>query len=423
MAKRQNPTTFSYHFTLVILLTFFSPFLSCVIRSNERAGNYPSDMMDLPKSETLVFPVRPHSVYDLDRDLDLEGKTIKIPENVTIRQRRGVIKNGILIGNRTKIISKSTIFDRVTIQGTWEVENISTGLFRNLNYNNSLRDVLALANPTIKNRIVIEKGNYNISLNSNNKVGITVPSNTNLIIDGNITLIPNNLIYYEIVNAKGHNITISGKGSIIGDKNNHTGTTGEWGMGIFVRGRDVCVRNITIRDCWGDCIYVGGNSLNVHIDKCLLDNGRRQGISITSARNVYINDCIIKNVSGTAPQFAIDLEPNKGDTVSNIFIHNVTIQNCVGGITANGVVKNAYLGDVYIDNCSVDENVKANSYQFFHANKVRLYNCIALNDKKKITFGNVNIVETRKNRVKGRSDMETYKSCKIVNGKNYNTHP
>ncbi len=221
------------------------------------------------------------------------------------------------------------------------------------------------------------------------------------------------------MNAKGQNITISGKGSIIGDKKTHTGTTGEWGMGIFVRGRDVCIRNITIRDCWGDCIYVGGNSLNVHIDRCLLDNGRRQGISITSARNVYINDCIIKNVSGTAPQFAIDLEPNKGDTVTNIFIHNVTIQNCVGGITANGVVKTAYLGDVFIDNCSVDENVKANSYQFYHANKVRLINCIALNGNKKISFGHVNIVETRKNRVKGRSDMESYNSCKNVNGKKH----
>ncbi len=223
------------------------------------------------------------------QDLDLEGKTYQIPKGVTIRQKGGVIKNGALIGNRTKLISKKAIFDKVTIKGTWSVEVISTNLFKDLNYINSLRDVVALASPTVTNHIFIEKGNYIFSLDSKNKRGITIPSNTSIQIDGNISITPNDLDYYEILNAKGENITISGKGCIIGDKFQHTGTKGEWGMGIFIRGKNICVRNLTINDCWGDCIYVGGNSRFVHIDNCL-----------------------IKNVHGTAPQYAIDMEPNKG---------------------------------------------------------------------------------------------------------------
>ena len=370
------------------------------------------------KKDVYLFPVKPHSVYDVVKDFDLEGRTYKMPEGVILRQKGGVIKNGILVGNKSKIISKKALFNRVSIQGTWSVENISTNLFTDLSYNNSLRDVLALASPNVQNRVTIEKGNYIISLNEKNKTGILIPSNTRLIINGNIYLKPNSLINYEIVHAKGSNITISGRGSIVGDKENHTGTEGEWGMGLYIRGKNVNVRDITIRDCWGDCIYVGSNSRNVHIENCILDNGRRQGISVTSAQNVYIYDCIIKNVHGTPPQFAIDLEPNKGDTVSNIYIHNIKIQKCVGGITANGRASRAYLGDIYIDNCSVDENAKANSYQFYHANKVRLHNCHSKSGNRKIKFNNVAIVETNMNKICGRSDMETYKSCKKVNGKN-----
>ncbi len=276
---------------------------------------------------------------------------------------------------------------------------------------------MALASPNLKNRVTIEKGNYLIKLSNYNKTGITVPSKTNLIIDGSIKLVPNNLENYIIVDAKGNEITISGKGSIIGDKENHMGSTGEWGMGIYVNGKNIHIRSITIKDCWGDCIYVGNKSKNVYIDNCLIDNGRRQGISITCARNVYVMNCVIKNVHGTAPQYAIDIEPNQGDTVLNIFIHSIQIHNCVGGITAYGGAKNAYLSDLFIYDCSVDENVKQNSFQFYKLDKMVLKNCTAKNDKRKIIFDHINNLETRSNTVNGRTNMETYTSCKNVNGK------
>ena len=410
------------HAVYIILSLLLTTLCFCSLaayseKNDSESETIKSSSSPVAKVGVQRFPAKPNSIYDVVKDIDLKGLTYRISEGVTIRQKGGVIKNGTLIGNNTKIISKTVIFDKVSIQGTWVVENISTNLFKDLTYINSLRDVMALVNPNIKNSVRIEKGNYFIKLSNNNKTGITVPSKTNLIIDGNIKLVPNNLENYIIVDAKGNEITISGKGSIIGDKENHTGSTGEWGMGIFVNGKNIHIRSITIKDCWGDCIYVGNKSKNVYIDNCLMDNGRRQGISITCARNVYVMNCVIRNVHGTAPQYAIDIEPNQGDTVVNVFIQNIQIQNCVGGITAYGGAKNAYLSGLFIYDCTVDEKVKHNSFQFYKLDKMVLKNCTAKNDKRKIIFDHINNLETRRNTVNGRMNMETYTSCKNVNGR------
>ena len=56
-------------------------------------------------------------------------------------------------------------------------------------------------------------------------------------IDNNrtIRIQPNDYPHYYILRAQGENIKISGKGTIISDKLNHTGTGDECGMGIDFR--------------------------------------------------------------------------------------------------------------------------------------------------------------------------------------------
>jgi parallel beta-helix repeat protein len=191
----------------------------------------------------------------------------------------------------------------------------------------------------------------------NADVCLAVPSNSTLIINGTVRLKPNYYPRCDIIRAKGNNIKISGSGSIVGDKHTHLGTDGEWGMGIRFHGAiNSSVRDLTIKDCWGDCIYVGGNSKNVLIEKCKLDHGRRQGISVTKADSVTIKNCKISNVGGTNPQYAIDLEPNPNDTVNHILIENVEVANCEGGFMATIGKKNVEkknIGKVQIKNCNV----------------------------------------------------------------------
>lgn len=290
-------------------------------------------------------------------DVDLHGSVVNLPKGFTLEIKGGKIKNGTLVGNQTKVLCSGKVFDHVHINGTWNVPEISTSMFVDLSYNNALKDVLALAHPKVQNTIIIEQGDYRVSAYKNADVCLTVPSNSTLIVQGSIRLQPNTFPRCDIVRAKGNNIKITGNGSIIGDKHTHLGTTGEWGMGIRFHGAiNASVSGLTIKDCWGDCIYVGGNSKNVQIDKCILDHGRRQGISVTKADGVTIKNCKISNVSGTKPQCAIDIEPNANDTVDHVLIENVEVVNCEGGFLATVGKKNVEkkkIGKVQIRNCKV----------------------------------------------------------------------
>ena len=297
----------------------------------------------------------------IEKEVDLEGKVCKLPKGITICTSGGTLKNGTLIGKDTKVSGKRSFLEKVTIKGTWNVPYISTDFFNNLNYENSLKDVLALASPNEKNTIVIKKGVYQVRAMRKSTVCLALPSNTDFILNGTIQLVPNDLRHYYILQAKGENIRISGKGAIIGDKHSHTGKNGEWGMGIrFHHATNSSVKGITIKDCWGDCIYVGGNSQSITIEDCRLDHGRRQGISVTSANGVSIRNCKITNIIGTAPEYAIDLEPNKGDTVDNVMIEKVIVKDCKGGFlaTRSGKKDKRYpiscIGCINIKNCQVN---------------------------------------------------------------------
>ena len=293
----------------------------------------------------------------IDHDVDLKGCACILPKGITLVVNGGAVKNGTLKGNMTRLEFKGLVFDKVAIMGSWDVPQISTSMFTDLSYDNALKDVLALAHSKVQNTIVIEKGDYYVTAHKNADVCLTVPSNSTLIINGSVRLRPNAFSKCDIVRAKGNDIIISGNGSIVGDKHTHLGTDGEWGMGIRFHGvTNSSVRGLTIKDCWGDCIYVGGNSKNVTIENCWLDHGRRQGISITKADDVVIRNCKISNVSGTKPEYAIDLEPNANDTVNHITIENVETVACEGGVLATIGKRNVEkknIGQVTIRNCKL----------------------------------------------------------------------
>lgn len=312
------------------------------------------------KTDTISFDLRWGTDKDkilITQDIDLKGAAYKLPPQKILEFKGGKIKNGTIIGNQTMLKCSGKVFDRVQIKGTWNVPEISTSMFTDLSYDNALKDVLALAHSKVQNTIVIEKGDYYVTAHKNADVCLTVPSNSTLIIQGSIRLRPHAFPRCDIVRAKGNNIIISGNGNIIGDKHTHLGTDGEWGMGIRFHGAtNSSVRGLTIKDCWGDCIYVGGNSKNVTIENCWLDHGRRQGISVTKADSITIKNCKILNVNGTNPQFAIDLEPNANDTVNHILIENVEVVDCEGGVLAVVGKRNAEkkkIGQVTVRNCKL----------------------------------------------------------------------
>ena len=356
-------------------------------------------------------------------EVDLHGADINLPKGFTLDVKGGRIKNGTLIGNQTKLKCSGKVFDRVQIKGSWNVPEISTSMFVDLSYDNALKDVLALAHPKVQNTIVIEKGEYHVIAQKNADACLTIPGNTSVILEGTIKLKPNVYPRCDIIRVKGNNIKIKGKGSIIGDKHTHLGETGEWGMGIRFHGAiNSSIEGLKIRDCWGDCIYVGGNSKNVLIENCMLDHGRRQGISVTKADGVIIRGCKISNVNGTNPEYAIDLEPNPNDTVDHVLIENVEVVNCRGGFQATAGKRNIEkIGKVQIRNCKVSAT---NKYPIRMKNSeyVSIENCTinATNEKAAIYSKDVHNLAVKDNtiNVKKRVSFTLKNTAKKLVGKN-----
>lgn len=315
--------------------------------------------------------------------IDLDNRRCVLPEGIMLNFKGGVIRNGTLVGNKTRLKSSGVCFDRVRILGTWNVPVIKSTMFQDLSYENALKDVVALSDSTVKNKVFIGEGNYQVTAYTDGDACVSVGSNTAVFFDGLIELVPNAFKNYDIVLLTGENIILKGAGTIKGDKHLHAGQEGEWGMGVNIENaHNVSIVGLTIKDCWGDCVYVGAGSTNVRIEKCKLDHGRRQGISITSANGVIIKDCVITNVAGTSPEFAIDIEPNRNCVVDNVVIDKVTSQNCQGGFKATVYAENARVGTVVIRNCHVSSDEHF-ALRFVNCNKIVLEKCIILNTRKR----------------------------------------
>lgn len=135
--------------------------------------------------------------------------------------------------------------------------------------------------------------------------------------------------YYVLLISNVSDVIVSG-GVIAGDKNTHTGDTGEWGhcIGVLNGSSDVVIRDIKLIDAWGDGIYVN-NASNVRTENVHIDNARRNGISIISATNFHSTNDTIENVIGTNPQAGVDIEPNYAtDKLQNIVFDNLFVKNC-----------------------------------------------------------------------------------------------
>ena len=132
----------------------------------------------------------------------------------------------------------------------------------------------------------------------------------------------------------------------------------EWRHVLHITGCSrVHIENMTLASSGGDGIAISGNSVDVVIRNVVCDDNHRQGISVLSARNLLIEDCVLKNTGGTAPSAGIDWEPDSPrDALVNCMMRRCRVENNAG----NGI--EFYLGkstaetvplDVTIEECTV----------------------------------------------------------------------
>lgn len=205
------------------------------------------------------------------------------------------------------------------------------------------------------NTVYVPSGTYYI----NAETSIRLKSNMNLLMSADAVLqaIGNANDHSDVILVRdASNVSISG-GSIKGERYQHSGTAGEWGMGIGIYdSTSVHINAVAVSNCWGDGIYIGSKhdqdadagSTFVSITNCHLFNNRRNNLSIVCANNVTVDNCSFEYANGTAPEYGIDIETNNSaNPCEHITISNSTFTG--NGKAALGIVTAA--DDVNIVGC------------------------------------------------------------------------
>lgn len=162
-----------------------------------------------------------------------------------------------------------------------------------------------------------------------------IPLVSNMVLEGAgynaiIKRAGNALKNYNILSCKGlNNVTIRNI-HIQGERYEHEGTDGEWGMCISLQDcSDIIIEHCKLTDGWGDGVYVGTDAgegcKNVSIDNCIIDYNRRNGVSVIECDGFRLRNSLITNTDGTNPRAGIDFEPNEVDQM----VVNCLVENCV----------------------------------------------------------------------------------------------
>lgn len=328
----------------------------------------------------------PNNVYKIRYDFDLNGATINLPANSVLQFVGGSIKNGTLNGNNTAIEadSNAVIFDSIVIEGTWNVEHIYDSWFAfntSPSYisNQIITNILALSNDDVYNTIHFDadriyyfelpyKGKANLGddvrpdywkLNTEEyaflRIFTNFTSNTHLIVNNTIQMLPTNQGAYFIFHIEGKsNIEISGTGTINADAKDHlytdpfagTNYYGEWGHIFNFRSCDnIVIRDITVGYAFGDALAfsniaynnngakaAGPATKNVLIDGVKVLYARRNGIALGgnnyTITNVYFEGCGSDEIKGIAPMAGIDFENDYTEVEPSGVCSNVSMSSC-----------------------------------------------------------------------------------------------
>ncbi|MEI7731119.1 MAG: right-handed parallel beta-helix repeat-containing protein [Verrucomicrobiota bacterium] len=124
-------------------------------------------------------------------------------------------------------------------------------------------------------------------------------------------------------------------------------TKSEWRHLLSLRScTNVVVEGLALVESGGDGIYLGvdksgGPNKDIIIRKVGLNRNYRQGISVISAENLLIEDCLLRATAGTPPAAGIDFEPNRpSERLVNCVMRRCLAEN------NHGLAYDFYLGQL-----------------------------------------------------------------------------
>ncbi|MBT9189036.1 PKD domain-containing protein [Zobellia russellii] len=171
---------------------------------------------------------------------------------------------------------------------------------------------------------------------------------------------------FQLIRA--NNVTIKGyNATFLMNKSEYTSGEHRHALGI-IRSKDVTIKGLTLKNSGGDGIYIGGGDVyseNITIEDIVSTGNRRQGMSIITAKNVWVRNSEFSNTSGAKPESGVDLEPD----TSNQLLVNINFINCkfsnndsFGFLISTGKLNASSTPiSVNLKNCEFDNNNKAPS--------------------------------------------------------------
>lgn len=230
------------------------------------------------------------------------------------------------------------------LYATLIIENIPNVKQFGAHGDNITDDTLFLQNAIDKcEKLIIPNGTYLTN-------GISLKSNSILISNNAILkMITNNLSAYRIIDiTEKTNISIIGTLNLIGDKDTHTGDSGEWGMCMSIRGsNNIYIENVITSYAWGDGLHISDstnidNQYNIYINNLTCHHNRRNGLSIISGEKIRIDNIFTYSNGGTSPNGGFDIEPNVSTNKIDVSLGNVYCYDNLGISSVQCFISNAY---------------------------------------------------------------------------------
>lgn len=195
------------------------------------------------------------------------------------------------------------------------------------------------------------------------KNGTYLISDTIDVLTGTVAEINNSKIFSKATENKKYIFNIEGQENVKIYGDNATlemtkpATAQQACIAIF-DSKNVLIEGLKLGKAGGDGVIIGGGTTpnetqDVIINHCVIDDSRRNGISIIGGvDNIKIINCVIKNTSGAIPQLGIDIETWAPEFINrNIEISHCRFENnAAGAITVFEYTDGVKIHDNYCDN-------------------------------------------------------------------------
>ena len=425
--------------------------------------------------------------------LDLGGQTVDLPPNVTIVYEGGDIINGTLNFSDNSVISDELLNPSLTLSGTKPLLKDTSFNFDPQRWGiveGKVNDEVASKNREILNSILIKAKDlgittftidkmdayFDVSSRVNNpkiksESAILIPSDFELKMSANtyIRVQPNNAHAYALIMVyKGDNINISG-GNLLGDRWEHDYSpvidlygneykTHEWGHMLQIAGgKNITVDGVDISDATGDGFDLHGSDIrnldgtprngeyiseNVTLKNCIVNNSRRNGLSLLDGNGILIENCSIKNTglgenpsgvdyssAGTWPKYGVSFEAwrvrnsdgtlNEYEKIENVTLRGNTFTGNSGGDIVLYTCSFVTIEDNYFDSkiankASNNITIKNNTMEARVENGIPQEYGILLN-----SLLDPNGQEFNNNYTISGNKINGYKNAMILSGENY----